>query len=93
MHIYDPYGWIVRSLSSLILIYVGTIYVGTYCPIQFQIFKELQRYKTMSNIKHQRHGASYLNRNYLLYESSYVPNYAISYFFQNYSLDVWQDSE
>ena len=47
----------------------------------------------MSNIKHQKHWATYLSRSYLLYENSYVPNYAISYFFQNYYLDVWQDSE
>ena len=54
-------------------------------PIQFQIFKDLQKNITMSNIKHQKHGP--------FYESSYLYDYAINYFFQNSYLDVWQDSE
>ena len=40
---------------------------------------------TMSNIKHQKYG--------VFYESSYLPNYTINYFFQSPYLDVWQDSE
>ena len=40
---------------------------------------------TVSNIKHQKHEA--------FYESSYLPNYAINYFFQNSYLEVWQNSE
>ena len=83
MHIYDPYGWIVLSLSSLILICVGTeCLLASY---SISDFYELYRNLTMSNIKHQKHGA--------FYESSYLPNYAINYFFQNSYLDVWQDSE
>ena len=39
----------------------------------------------MSNIKHQKHE--------VFYKTSYLPNYAINYFFQNPYLDVWQDSE
>ena len=83
MHINDPYGWIVRSLPSLILIYVGIeCLLASY---SISDFYELYRNITMSNIKHQKHGA--------FYGSSYLPNYAINYFFQNSYIDVWQDSE
>ena len=40
----------VRNLSSLNLIY---IVFNSYHPIHLQIFKELQRNRTMSNIKHR----------------------------------------
>ena len=49
MHIYDPYGWIVRSLPSLILIYVGIeCLLASY---SISDFYELYRNITMSNIK------------------------------------------
>ena len=50
---------------------------NVYYPIQFPIFKELKRNIAMSNNKYQKHG--------VFYEGSYLPNYAINYFFQNLS--------
>ena len=84
MYIYDPYGWIVRSLSLLILIYVGIQCLLAY-SISYFLGTVVQRNITMSNIKHQKHGA--------FYEISYLPNNAMNYFFQNSYFDVWQDYE
>ena len=78
MHIYDPYGWIVHSFSSLIL-----IYVGIQCLLAYLISDFYRTEEKNNHVKHQKHG--------VFYESSYPPNYAINYFFQKSYLDVWQE--
>ena len=84
MHIYDPSEWIVLRLSLLILISVAIQCLLAYWTADFSE-TSVQRKITMAHIKHEKHGSFYKN--------ICLPNYVINFFFQNFYLDVWQDSE
>ena len=79
IHVYDPFLQMVRNLSSLNLIY---IVFNAYHPIQLQIFKELQRNRTMSNIKHRAFTkvVTYLTKPLTVSSKTFI-------------LDVWQGAE
>ena len=72
----------MSSLSSPILIYVSIQRLLDYSISDFE--GNAEKYNHI-NIKHLKHGP--------FYESSYLPNYAINYIFQNSYLEVWKNSE